>query len=193
MRQAWRRRALVAGFAAAGGTLAVAWQAGKPFAQTTSAGGPRLPGLEALRPADPPAPLPPAVLVDAAGGAHGLAEFAGQGLVLNLWATWCAPCVAELPALAALAARVRAAGILVLALSSDRGGAPVVQQYYRAHGIEGLPVWLDPGGAAARAWGVRGLPTTLIVDRQGRERGRIAGAVDWAGAAAVAEIGRLVG
>ena len=117
------------------------------------------------------------MLVDADGAAHGIEEFAGKGLVINLWATWCVPCVAELPALAALAGRVRDAGILVLPLSSDRGGAPVVEKYYRKHGIEGLPVWLDPKGAAARAWGARGLPTTLIVDRQGRERGRMEGAV----------------
>ncbi len=125
--------------------------------------------------------------------AHGIADFAGTGLVINLWATWCVPCVAELPALAALAARVQPAGILVIPASSDRGGAPVVVTYYRKHGIEGLPVWLDPKGAAARAWGARGIPTTLIVDRQGRERGRLEGAVDWASEAAVAAVRRLVG
>lgn len=193
MRQAVRRRALISGVAAVGGTLAVAWHVGKPSAQTAAGVGARLPGLEALRRSDPPARLQPAVLVDAAGGAHGLEDFAGQGLVLTLWATWCVPCVAELPALAALAARVKGAGILVLPLASDRGGAPVVEHYYLAHGIEGLPVWLDPTGAAARAWGARGLPTTLIVDRQGRERGRAEGAVDWGGDAVVAEVRRLVG
>ena len=196
MRQAMRRRALLSVVAAAGGTLAFAWHLGKPSAQTGVApvSAPRagLPGLEALRISDPPAKLAPAALVDADGRAHGLEDFAGTGLVLNLWATWCVPCVAELPALAALAAQVRAAGILVLPLSSDRGGAPIVDQYYRRHGIEGLPVWLDPKGAAARAWGARGIPTTLVVDRQGRERGRIEGSVNWASETVVAEVRRLV-
>ena len=197
MRQATRRRALLSVIAAAGGTLAFACPLGKPSAQTGAAavGAPRarLPGIEALRLSDPPVRLAPAALVDADGRAHGLEDFAGTGLVLNLWASWCVPCVAELPALAVLAARVGAAGILVLPLSSDRGGAPIVEQYYRRHGIEGLPVWLDPKGAAARAWGARGIPTTLVVDRQGCERGRMEGAVDWASDAVVAEVRRLVG
>ena len=109
------------------------------------------------------------------------------------WATWCVPCVAELPALAALARRLRGEGILVLPASSDRGGAAAVEAFYRGHAIEGLPVWLDPKGAAAQAWGARGIPTTLIIDRAGRERARAEGALDWASEAAVAEIKRLVG
>ncbi len=200
MRQAVRRRAVLCGVAAAGGTLAAAWPAGKPAAQGIGATAPdpappavRRQGIAALTRTDPPVPLPPAALVDADGGAHGLERFAGQGLVINLWATWCVPCVAELPALAALAGRVRDAGILVLPLSSDRGGAAVVEKYYRKHGIEGLPVWLDPKGAAARAWGARGIPTTLIVDRQGRERARMEGALDWASEEVVAEVRGLVG
>ncbi len=190
MRQAVRRRALLSGVAAAGGTLAVAWHLGKPSAPPASPGT-RSHDIEALRRTDPPARLAPAELVDAEGRAHHLEEFAGTGLVLNLWASWCLPCVTELPTLAGLARRVRPAGILVLALSSDRGGAPVVEQYYRRHGIEGLPVWLDPKGAAARAWGAQGIPTTLIVDRQGRERGRMEGATDWTDEAAVAVIRQL--
>ncbi len=186
MRQVVRRRGLL-GFVAAGGTVAAAGRPGKPAAQTA------LPGLEALIPADPPAPPPPAVLLDAEGRAHRLEEFAGNGLVINLWATWCVPCVAELPALAALAGQVKDDGIRVLPLSSDRGGGAVVAEYYRRHGIAGLPVWLDPKGAAARAWGARGLPTTLLIDPRGRERGRLEGAADWAGAATIAGIRRLIG
>ena len=187
MQKAVGRRALFS--MAAGGTLAAAWGAGKPAA----AGEVPLLGMEALKLTDPPAQLPPAVLVDAGGQPHGIEEFAGKALVINLWATWCVPCVAELPALAALAVRVQDEGILVLALSSDRGGAPVVEAFYRRHGIEGLPVWLDPKGAAARAGGARGVPTTLVIDRQGRERGRLEGAADWASDAAAAEIRRLAG
>lgn len=198
MRPASRRRVLLtAGAAVVGGTLAVAWRWGKPpapevhtpVAEHTV----RLLGIAALQPTEPPAVVPPVELVDAAGAVHGLAEFAGHGLVVNLWATWCVPCVAELPALAALARRVRGEGILVLPASSDRGGAAVVEAFYRRHAIEGLPVWLDPKGAAAQAWHARGIPTTLIIDRTGRERARGEGAVDWASEAAVAEIKRLVG
>ncbi len=198
MRPASRRRLLLtAGVAVLGGTLAVAWRWGKPPAPEvhTPAGehAVRLLGIAALQPTDPPAVVPPAELVDAAGVVHGLGEFAGHGLVVNLWATWCVPCVAELPALAALARRLRGEGILVLPASSDRGGAAAVEAFYRGHAIEGLPVWLDPKGAAAQAWGARGIPTTLIIDRAGRERARAEGALDWASEAAVAEIKRLVG
>ena len=191
-----RRAALGLGAAAAGATLAFAWRAGKPGAPVPHvppiAPAPVLLGIAALRRTENPAPLAPAVLVDAAGTEFGLDAFAGKGLVINLWATWCVPCVAELPALAALARLVAGEDILVLPLSSDRGGAAVVEAFYSSHGIAGLPVWLDPKGAAARAWGARGIPTTLIVDRQGRERGRLEGGADWASDAAVEAIRGLV-
>jgi thiol-disulfide isomerase/thioredoxin len=132
-------------------------------------------------------------LVDGAGAVHRLGEFAGSGLVVNLWATWCAPCVAELPALALLAGRVAGDGIRVLAVSSDRGGAAAVEAFYRAHGIAGLGVWLDPKGAAQEAWGLQGIPTTLLVDRAGRERARAEGPVEWGSEAVVGEVRRLVG
>jgi thiol-disulfide isomerase/thioredoxin len=146
---------------------------------------------EQIRRTEPPAPPAPASFTDAEGTSQTLAAYAGKGLVVNLWATWCVPCVAEMPELATLARMVAPEGILVLPLSGDRGGAEVVQRFYTAHGIAGLPVLLDPKGTAARAWGARGLPTTLIIDRQGREQARVEGAIDWAGAAVVAEIRRL--
>jgi thiol-disulfide isomerase/thioredoxin len=148
-------------------------------------------GVEQIRRTEPPAPPAPASFTDAEGTSQTLAAYAGKGLVVNLWATWCVPCVAEMPELATLARMVAPEGILVLPLSGDRGGAEVVQRFYTAHGIAGLPVLLDPKGTAARAWGARGLPTTLIIDRQGREQARVEGAIDWAGAAVVAEIRRL--
>lgn len=195
-----RRGLLAGGAAVAGGSLALGWHAGKPGAQGVNtpvgapeAGSVRLQGIGALKRIEPAVMLAEAALVDGDGASHAVGSFVGRGLVLNLWATWCAPCVAELPALAVLAARVREEGILVLALSSDRGGAAVVARFYAAHGITGLAVWLDPRGAAARAWGARGLPTTLVVDRAGRERGRLEGAADWGGDAAVGVVRGLVG
>jgi thiol-disulfide isomerase/thioredoxin len=191
------RRAILA----VAGTVAAVPFARKPGAQTihTPIVPPgvekevRLQPLSRLVPTEPPAPPPQAQFLDAEGASHDLSGFAGSGLVVNLWATWCVPCVAEMPALQEMAKKLAAEKILVLPLSSDRGGAEAVRKFYAAHGIDALPVWLDPKGEAARAWGARGLPTTLIIDRQGREKGRVEGAVDWASDASLAEIRKLVG
>jgi thiol-disulfide isomerase/thioredoxin len=174
------RRTLVA----TGATLASAlgtrklWAAGDP-----------MPVLGQIKAGDGPLPEFQFRLPD--GTVKTLADYAGQGVVLNLWATWCAPCVAEMPSLDALAAAVRGAGAVVLPLSSDRGGAAAVERWYAAHDIKNLPVLLDPMGAAARALGANGIPTTLLVDGKGRERGRLEGGADWADPKSVAMVKAL--
>ncbi len=177
------RRAALLG----GGTLAVTQFAGKPHAA-------ELADLASkLRRTDPPVVPPEAKFVDADGREHNLAEFRGRGMVINFWATWCAPCVAEMPALAALSLALGPADIAVLPLSSDRGGASVVGPWLRDKGITGLPVLLDPKGAMGRAWGVRGLPTTVIIDRTGQDCARLEGSADWGSPAAAALVRKLVG
>ncbi len=181
------RRAILATTAiAASGTLAAAALFRKPapaIVTLAAAEAPPLQSLAGLRANEAPAAPADAAFLDADGAERRIADFAGQGLVINLWATWCVPCVAEMPALQAMARALAGDRVAVLALSSDRGGAPVVRKFYAEHGIDALPVWLDPKGMAARAWGARGLPTTLIIDRTGREVARVEGAVDWASGA----------
>ncbi len=186
--------------AATAGTLAAGLAARKlpaaerPFAQVAAdrLAGEILPGLaEVLLLTDPPAAPAAITFLDQNGTPHQLAEFLGHGMVVNLWASWCVPCVAELPALAALARRLAPDGIAVLPLSSDRGGLAKVTAFYAERGITGLPILLDPKGAAGLAWGARGIPTTLIIDRLGRERARAEGAADWATPAAAELIRRL--
>ncbi|WP_240782667.1 TlpA disulfide reductase family protein [Roseococcus sp. SYP-B2431] len=138
-------------------------------------------------------PLPGFTFLDAEGKEKTAADFAGQGLVVNLWATWCAPCVAEMPALERLAAALAGERVAVLPLSSDRGGKSAVEGFYQRTGITGLGVWLDPRGAAARALGARGLPTTVVVDRTGQERARLEGDAAWDRPDMVAAVRRLVG
>jgi thiol-disulfide isomerase/thioredoxin len=167
---------------AAAGTLTAAAPMRKPRAA-------ELLDMSELKIEPNPAPLPDATFTDAGGADHTLADFRGRGVVLNLWATWCVPCVAEMPALNTLAHKL-GDDIVVLPLSSDRGGKPTVERFYAAHEIA-LPVWLDPKGAAARAWGARGLPTTFIIDREGRVKARLEGGADWANAADM--IRKLVG
>lgn len=188
-----RRSMLVAGAA----TLASAVLGRKPAAQTILTPRPEpavhLVGMEALVLTTPPAPPSVQNFTDGDGAPVSLADFKGKGVLLNLWATWCVPCVAEMPALDATAARLAAEGIVVVPVSSDRGGAAVVRKFYAAHNIAHLGIWLDPRGEAARGWGARGLPTTLIIDREGRERGRLEGGAEWASDAALAQIRKLVG
>lgn len=150
-----------------------------------------LAGLDKLAPIDP-ALLPELRFTLADGTARSLADYAGNGVVLNMWATWCAPCVAEMAALDELARKVSESGITVLALASDRGGAPVVNRFYHEHSIRSLAVLLDPRGEVSRAVGVRGIPTTLLINRDGQERGRVEGAVDWSSAASVETIRKLI-
>ena len=137
--------------------------------------------------------LPDFTFTDAEGAERRVADFAGQGLLLNFWATWCPPCVAEMPALDRLHAQMKAEGFAVLALSSDRGGRAQVAPFYARLGLSHLGIWLDPRGAAGRLLGVRGLPTSVIVDRRGQEVARLEGAAEWDAPDMVAALRELVG
>jgi thiol-disulfide isomerase/thioredoxin len=185
LRDGMRRRALLTLATAAAGTL----QAALPARQGRAAGGGG--GINKLVETGP-TPLPEFTFTDAEGKAHTPADFAGRGLLINLWATWCPPCVAEMPALDRAQAALETEGILVLALSSDRGGRAQVDPFYQRLGVTRLGVWLDPRGAAQRALGSRGLPTTVIVDRAGQERARLEGAAAWDTPEMLAAVRRLV-
>lgn len=124
-------------------------------------------------------PGPETAFVVDGEGERTLADFKGTALVVNLWATWCAPCVTEMPALDRLEGAVAGDGIAVLPLSADREGAKVVKAFYGANDIRYLPVMLDRMGKVARALGVPGLPTTVLYDREGREVGRVIGIAEW--------------
>ena len=171
---------------AVGGTLAAGLTARKPHAQ-------ELQDLAAgLTPTNPPVAAPDIVFIAADGTQHHVSEFLGHGMVVNLWATWCVPCVAEMPSLAALSKTLAPDDIAVLPLSSDHGGAAAVQAFYQQHGIAGLPVLLDPHGAAAHACNARGIPTSLVIDTKGRERARLEGSADWSTASAAKIVRKLV-
>jgi thiol-disulfide isomerase/thioredoxin len=160
--------------ALAGGTLATGLLPRKPRAQEKLS-----PLAAVLKPINPPADMPEITFYDADGTPHRLEEFRGHGMVINLWATWCAPCVAEMPSLEALSKALAPQDIAVLPLSSDHGGARAVTTWFAAHEISGLPVLLDPKGEVARALDARGIPTSVVVDRQGRQCARLEGAADW--------------
>jgi thiol-disulfide isomerase/thioredoxin len=133
-----------------------------------------------------PAPLPALSFVDGEGRTRGLEAFRGKLVLLNLWATWCGPCVEEMPALDRLQARLGGNDFTVLALATDRQGKPLVEPFLAKLGVRNLAMYLDTSGNVMRALKARGLPTTLLIDRDGREIGRLEGAATWDSDAAAA-------
>jgi thiol-disulfide isomerase/thioredoxin len=140
-----------------------------------------------------PKPVPELVFFDATGNEVSLADFRGEVVVLNLWATWCAPCRHEMPSLDRLQARFGGNGLEVIALSLDRGDIAKVHDVFEELGISSLALYHDPAGRAGRALGAPGLPTTVVIDRSGREVGRLLGPAEWDSDEAIAVIEALVG
>jgi thiol-disulfide isomerase/thioredoxin len=136
-----------------------------------------------LRPQGP-APMTPILAED--GGLLDLGRFRGTAVLLNFWATWCPPCVQELPALDRLQSALAGQGLTVVALSIDEGDIDVPVSFVRRLGLTNLAVYQDFTGAAANAFPLYGLPITYLIDRDGRVIGYIVGAVDWDSAEAVA-------
>ena len=109
----------------------------------------------------------------------GLARFKDEVLVVNFWATWCAPCRREMPLFDALQARYANAPLRVLAVALDRGSANKPRKFLTDLKVEHLTQAHDPSYASARAVGLIGLPTTLVLDASGLEIGRLAGEAEW--------------
>jgi thiol-disulfide isomerase/thioredoxin len=126
-----------------------------------------------------PRPLPDIEFENDQGEALSLADFRGKLVLLNIWATWCAPCRREMPTLERLQAELGGPDFEVVALSLDRKGLSVVQVFYAELGLETLPIYVDASGEAQRALSVLGLPTTLLLDRDGNEIGRLLGPAEW--------------
>lgn len=136
-------------------------------------------GLDKFRYMEPLKAVPDLTFLDGEGRRVDLSEFKDRLVLLNLWATWCAPCVKEMPALDRLQAQLGGPGFQVVALSVDRGGKDQVQPFYQRTGVKNLDLYLDLSSASMQTLKLRGLPTTLLVDQEGREIGRIEGAVEW--------------
>ena len=125
----------------------------------------------------------------APGGAPAtLGGFRGRPLLVNLWATWCGPCVKELPTLDVLAAREQGK-LAVVAISQDNGGDAQVGPFWKSHGLKTLTPYTDPKMALMNALGIDVLPTTILYDAQGKEVWRVVGGKDWTGAEAAKLIG----
>jgi thiol-disulfide isomerase/thioredoxin len=128
---------------------------------------------------DKPNPVAEITFNDAEGHVRSLADFTGKVVLLNVWATWCVPCRTEMPALDRLQANLSGADFEVVPVSIDRGGLEVIRKFYNEIGIRNLAMFVDPSGQVLRQVRALGLPTTLLVDRAGREIGRVTGPAEW--------------
>lgn len=135
-----------------------------------------------------PRRLPDAIFMDAKGNVKNLSDLRGKVVLVNFWATWCAPCRREMPALDRLQETLGDGGFTVLAASSDRAGTPQVRRFYKEFDIKNLGVFLDPKARMQRAFGAFSLPTSVLIDRRGREVGRLVGPAEWDAAEAEALI-----
>jgi thiol-disulfide isomerase/thioredoxin len=128
---------------------------------------------------DPPRSLPEIAFEDGAGAPRTLSDFRGKFVLLNIWATWCIPCRKEMPTLDRLQAKLGSPDFEVVALSIDRKGPDVVRKFYADVGIRNLAVNIDAKAEATSALATVGVPTTLLIDRQGQEIGRLIGPAVW--------------
>ena len=144
------------------------------------------PSLETLRTGEmaelevheAPRPVPEATLSKVGGGEAALSSFFGEPVVLNFWATWCAPCREEMPSLDRLQAEM-GDRIEVLTVATGRPQPDAIRRFFEEVGLENLPMLVDQDQALTQGLDVRGLPVTVILDAEGREVARLTGAAQW--------------
>ena len=130
-------------------------------------------------PFDRPRPVPEVPFTDRDGHTRMLADWKGKVILVNFWATWCAPCVAEMPALDRLQKEVGSGDFEVVAISVDQGGMKPVEPFLARYQLSSLTPYLNPDASLFRALGEKSLPVTYIIGRDGRAVGRMEGAAEW--------------
>jgi thiol-disulfide isomerase/thioredoxin len=148
--------------------------------------------LSALVPAKTVSAVPDVAFTDGTGKRHMLSELQGHYVLLNLWATWCAPCVKELPALGRLQNAMAGTNFAVVPVNVGRDDAVDTAKFLMSHGAAKLPVNVDTTLALMRTLHVYGLPVTVLIDPQGREIARAEGPADWDSPDAIAYFKALV-
>lgn len=168
---------LIAANAAVAGP--VDWQAAR------DAGLPKLIESEA-------APVPEVEFTDLDGGTHRLDDWKGKVVLLNFWATWCAPCREEMPSLDALQKAKGGEDFEVLTVASGRNTEAAINRFFQESGVTDLPTLTDPQMALARAFGIMAMPVTILIDAEGNEVARMTGDADWSSPAALALIDQML-
>ena len=147
--------------------------------------------LRPLTPTRPAKPAPAVVFADVHGKLHTLGEFKGRLVLLNLWAPWCAPCVKELPALAALQQALPKDRFAVVAVDVGRNTPEEAGEFLAAHEARALDAYLDSNTSLFRTFGAYGLPLSVLIDAEGREIARAEGPADWAAPDSIRYLKRL--
>jgi thiol-disulfide isomerase/thioredoxin len=137
---------------------------------------------------NPPVELADVSFNDEAGAKTTLAAFKGRVILLNLWATWCLPCRHEMPSLDRLQKEMGSDQFEVLALSLDRAGKDAARKFFNEIKIEHLKLYIDPTMKAGNGLRAVGMPTTILIGKDGKELGRLPGPAEWDSAAAKALI-----
>lgn len=137
-------------------------------------------------------PTSDVTFIGADGSDMTLADFQGQYILVNFWATWCAPCRKEMPHLSALQDQLGGDDFQVVTIATGRNPAPAMTRFFDEIGVDNLPLNTDPRQTLARSMGVLGLPVTLIINPQGQEIGRLQGDADWSSDSAVAILTTLI-
>ena len=126
-----------------------------------------------------PLPVPKTAIKNSVGQTLTLKSFHGKVLLVNFWATWCEPCIREMPSLDRLQVALRDTNFVVVAINTDRGGAKLAQTFLAKLNVNHLALYLDEKMVLGRAMNVRGLPTSFIITADGTIRGRLTGPAEW--------------
>ncbi|MBT8414389.1 MAG: TlpA family protein disulfide reductase [Boseongicola sp.] len=126
-----------------------------------------------------PTPVSTNTFTDPAGGERSLGDFEGKYVLVNFWATWCAPCRKEMPMLSEIQTNLGGETFEVVTIATGRNPQPAIDRFFEEIGVDNLPKYLDPRSSLARDMGVLGLPITLILDPEGREIARMRGDAEW--------------
>ena len=129
---------------------------------------------------------------DPSGATYTLADFQGKHVLVNFWATWCAPCRKEMPMLAELQTNLGGDTFEVVTIATGRNPQPAIDRFFDEIGVDNLPKYLDPRSSLARDMGVLGLPITLILDPNGNEIARMRGDAEWNSESAYAVLDALL-